>query len=280
MGSFPSPCDPPLPSAPLHRRSANRAPSKPGLDLGGIDLPSLLSHPPSFFHRRHLRRRPSPRIIQGHHRPKTFVGSISAHEIAADSLASSGNGAVDTGAPPGSAFRPPFVHSIAHHWRLRFSPSLSFVGPFPSPSCHRSAAATGNPGFTADSGVIATAGADQLSLPPQAAVNYFSPSTTTISAAASPSTPQIELNSPPRTLPAPSTTIFYGRQRLQQRPYRPRNHTVTGSHSGRRNTVIPDHLSRLSGHRPSPALLPHPPRIPRRHRLGLKRLTAPFQDHL
>ena len=47
----------------------------------------------------------------------------SAHEIAVDSLANSGNGAVDTGATPGSAFRPPFVLSITHHWHLRFSPS-------------------------------------------------------------------------------------------------------------------------------------------------------------
>ena len=93
---------------------------------------------------------------------------------------------------------------------------------FTSQSCHRSAAGAGNPGFTSDSGVIATAGADQLSPPLHAAVNYFRHSTTTISAAASPSTPRIELISPPRPLPAPSTTNFYGLLRLQQRPYRPR----------------------------------------------------------
>ena len=39
MGSFPFPSDPPLPSALLHRRSANRAPSTPGIDLGGLDRP-------------------------------------------------------------------------------------------------------------------------------------------------------------------------------------------------------------------------------------------------
>ena len=97
------PSDPPLPSAPLHR-SANRAPSTPGIELGGLDHTSLLPHAPPFFHGRYLRRLPPPRAIQGHHRlllrPKTFVGSISAYEIAADSLASSGNGAVDTGVPP------------------------------------------------------------------------------------------------------------------------------------------------------------------------------------
>ena len=129
MGSFPSPSGPPSPSAPLHR-SANRAPSTPGIDLGGLDRPSLLPHAPPFFHGRHLRRLPPPRAIQGHHRlllrPKTFVGSISAHEIAADLLASDGNGAVDTGAPPGSAFRPSFVLSIAH--KFRFSPFNSSSG--------------------------------------------------------------------------------------------------------------------------------------------------------
>ena len=93
----------------------------------GWDRPPLPPAPCATNLPRTSWRLPPPRAIHGHHRlilrPKTFVGSISAHESAADSLASSGNGAVDTGAPPGSAFRPPFVLSIAHHWRLRFSPS-------------------------------------------------------------------------------------------------------------------------------------------------------------
>ena len=61
---------------------------------------------------------------------------------------------MDTAAPPGSAFTPPFILPIAHHYRLRFSPSLPFVGPFPFHSCHRSAAAAGNPGSTADHGFL------------------------------------------------------------------------------------------------------------------------------
>ena len=93
---------------------------------------------------------------------------------------------------------------------------------FPAQSYHRSAADTGKPGFTADTGVIAPAGADQLSLPLQAAINCFGPSSPSISAAVSPSTPRTELISPPRTLAAPSTTNFYGCLRLQQRLYRPR----------------------------------------------------------
>ena len=93
---------------------------------------------------------------------------------------------------------------------------------FPSQSCYRSPADARNPGFTADSGGIAPAGADQLSLPLQAAVNYFGPSTPTISATASPSTPRTGLILPPRTLPASSTTNVYGLLRLQQRPFRPR----------------------------------------------------------
>ena len=132
----------------------------PGIDLGGFDLPSLLPHAPPFFYRRQLQRLPPPRPIQGHHRllphPQTFVGSILAHDIVADSLASSGNGPVDTGAPSGSAFRPPIVLPIAHHWRLRFSPPLSFIGPFSSHSYHRSATAAGNPGSTADHGFPAS----------------------------------------------------------------------------------------------------------------------------
>ena len=198
----------------------------PGIDMGGLDLPSLLPHPPPFFHRRHFRRLLRPRAIQGHFRsllrPKTFVGSISVHEIAAYSLASSGKGALDNSTHCGSAFRPSFVIPVAHHWRLRFIPPQSFVGPFPSQSCHSSAITTGNPGFTTDPGVIITAGADQSGLPLQVAVNYFGPSIPTISAAVSPSTRQTELNSPPRTRPAPSTTNFFGLLRLQQRPYRPR----------------------------------------------------------
>ena len=135
-----SPSDPSLPSAPLQRGSANRAPSTPCIDLGGLDRPSLLPHPPPFLHGRHLRRLPPPRAIQGHHGllsfsvPKPPSGLFSTHDIATDSLASSGNGAVDTGASPGSAFRPPFVL-----WRLRFSPSNPSWGfSFPElPSLHR-----------------------------------------------------------------------------------------------------------------------------------------------
>ena len=245
----------------------------PGIDMGGLDLPSLLPHPPPFFHRRHFRRLLRPRAIQGHFRsllrPKTFVGSISVHEIAAYSLASSGKGALDNSTHCGSAFRPSFVIPVAHHWRLRFIPPQSFVGPFPSQSCHSSAITTGNPGFTTDPGVIITAGADQSGLPLQVAVNYFGPSIPTISAAVSPSTRQTELNSPPRTLPAPSTTNFFGLHDFNSAPTVRENHSVNRSHSGCRNTAIPDHLSRFIGHRLSPALLPHPPRTPRRHRLGL-----------
>ena len=58
-----------------------------------------------------------------------------------------------------------------------------------------------------------------------------------ISAAASPSTPQTGLISPSRTLPAPSTTNFYGLLRLQQRPYRPRK-----LHRHRFALGVPQHL--------------------------------------
>ena len=102
-----------------------------------------------------------------------------------------------------------------------FSPFLILFRGF-SQRCHRSAADTGDPGFTADSGVIATADADHLSLPLQAVATYFRHSATTISAPASPSTPRTGLISPARTLLASSSTNFYGPLRLQQRPYRPR----------------------------------------------------------
>ena len=124
VDSFPLLSDAPLPFAPLHRRSANRVISMPGMDLGGLDLPP----------NRHTHHHLSPTTnsatspATGHTGTpstsslQTFVGSISAHYIAANSLASSGNDAVDIGAPPGSAFRQAIVLPIARHWRLRFSP--------------------------------------------------------------------------------------------------------------------------------------------------------------
>ena len=80
-------------------------------------------------------------------RAKTSVGSISAHDIASGSLASSEKGAENAGDPPGSAFRPSFVLPSAHHWRIPFWPSSSFVGPLFSRSRHRSTAAAGNCGL-------------------------------------------------------------------------------------------------------------------------------------
>ena len=197
----------PLPST----DETHTAPSTPGVDLDGLDLLSFLPHPPPFLHGRHLPRRPPPRTIQGHHglllRPTTFVGSISAHEIAADSIASSGNGAVDTGSRPGSAFRPLFVLSIAHRWRPRFSPSNSSSGlSSPElPSLHRRDWKRWiKRRFRRHS--PRRRRPDALSLPHQAAVNYVRPSSPSGLAAASPSTPRTWLISPPRTLPAPSTT--------------------------------------------------------------------------
>ena len=141
---------------------------------------------------------------------------------------------------------------------------------FASQSCHHSATDSGNHGFTSDSGVIANDGADQMSLPFQASVNYFGASTPTISAAASPSTPRTGLISPPRTLPAPSTTNVYGLLRLQQRPYRPRkphrHWFALGApqHHHCRPTIL---FHRTIGLSPAP--LPHLLRIPRRHRFRL-----------
>ena len=80
-------------------------------------------------------------------RAKTSVGSISAHDIAFGSLASSGKGAEDAGAPPGSDFRPSVVLPSAHHWRIPFWPSSSFVGPLFSRSRHHSTAAAENCGL-------------------------------------------------------------------------------------------------------------------------------------
>ena len=57
---------------------------------------------------------------------------------------------------------------------------------------------------------------------PSSRRQLLGPSTSTILAAASLSTPRIELNSPSRTLPAPSMTSFYRLLQLQQCPYCPR----------------------------------------------------------
>ena len=145
---------------------------------------------------------------------------------------------------------------------------------FPSQSCHRSAADAGNPGFNSDPGVIATAGDDQQRLPLQAAVNYFGPSSPSISAAASPSTPRTGLISPPRTLPAPSTTNFYGLLQLQHRLYRPRK-----PHRHRFAIGAPQHrCSRptIAFYQPSAFTSAPitPPQMPRRHRLGV---GAPYR---
>ena len=87
-----------------------------------------------------------PKISRPLLRPKTFVGSISAHDIASGLLASSEKGAEDDSAPHRSAFRPSFFLSSAYHWRIPFWPSSSFVGPLFSQSSHRSTAAAGNCG--------------------------------------------------------------------------------------------------------------------------------------
>ena len=71
-------------------------------------------------------------------RGKASVGSISAHGVASGSLASSEEGAEDAGAFPGSTFSPSFVLPRAHHWRIPFWLSSSFVGPLFSRSRHRS----------------------------------------------------------------------------------------------------------------------------------------------
>ena len=191
----------------------------------GSTAPSSCPMRHHSFTGRHLRRRSPPRAIQGHHRlllrPKPSSGLFRPTRSPPVRL-------------PAPGMAPWTLALILDRLsgRPSFSPSPTIGASalvvhiprraFPSQSCHRSAADTGNPGFTADSGVIAPAGADQLRQRLQAAVDYFGPSYSSISAAASPSIPWTGLTSPPRTLPAPSTTNVYGRLRLQQRPYRPR----------------------------------------------------------
>ena len=53
------------------------------------------------------------------------------------------------------------------------------------------------------------------------------------------------------------------------------NHTVTGSHSGRSNIAIPEQLSRFIGPSAFTSAPITPPRMPRRHRLGL---GAPYRS--
>ena len=111
--------------------------------------PSLLPHAPPRFAGNTFGNSPLrtiPKIRRPLLRAKTSVGSISAHDIASGSLASSEKDAEDPGAPPGLDFRPSFVLPSAHHWVIPFWPSSSFVGPLFSQSRHRSTAAAGNCG--------------------------------------------------------------------------------------------------------------------------------------
>ena len=148
-GLVPPPFRPtPSPSAPIHRRRANRAPLMLGIDLGGLK-PLPPAHAPTRFAGNTFGNSPLRTILKIRRpllRPKTSVGSISAHDITSGSLASSEKGAEDAGAPPGSAFRPSFVLPSAHHWRIPLKPSSSFVRPLFSQSRHRSTAAAGNCG--------------------------------------------------------------------------------------------------------------------------------------
>ena len=78
-------------------------------------------------HRRLVRRLSPRHTTRGHLRhlirPKTFVGSISVHDITTGSLASSGKSAVDASAPPGLAFKPPIVTPLSTISELVSAPS-------------------------------------------------------------------------------------------------------------------------------------------------------------
>ena len=82
---------------------------------------------------------------------------------------------------------------------------------------------------------------------PSSRRQLLGPSASTILAAVSLSTPRIGLNSPPRTLPALQRPISMDLYGFNSAPTVRENHTVTGSHSGRRNIAIPDALSRFIG---------------------------------
>ena len=95
--------------------------------VGSIPLPPASCT--TTFRRKYFRKLTVADHTKKNRRPllraETSVGSISAHDIASGSLASSEKGAEDAGAPPGSAFRPSFVLPSAHHWRIPFWPSSS-----------------------------------------------------------------------------------------------------------------------------------------------------------
>ena len=74
-----------------------------------------------------------------------------------------------------------------------------------------------------------------------------------------------------RRLQRPTSMDFYG---FNSAPTVRKNHTTTGSYSGRRNIAIPDQLSRLIGPSAFTSAPITPPRMPRRHRLGL---GAPYR---
>ena len=149
VGYFPLSFDPPSSPAPVPRRPANHAPVPLGIDLGGLKPPPscAMHHHASLentFGNSPLRT--IPKIRRPLQRPKTSVGSGSAHGIASGSLASSESEAGGAGAPPRSAFRPSFVFPSTYHWCIPFWPSSFFVGSLVSRSLHRPTAAAGNCG--------------------------------------------------------------------------------------------------------------------------------------
>ena len=129
-------------------------PSMPDIGLGGLvptpSLPIPVIRPIPFTDDDYgdfRRLGPSMGSSGPSSAPKTFVGPISTHDNAAGSLARPANGAVDAGAFPGLAFRPPLVSP---------PPTIGATTPAPtdlisSRTSHRVAAA-GIPRATVDYG--------------------------------------------------------------------------------------------------------------------------------
>ena len=86
--------------------------------------------------------------MEHHGIPNNFVGPISTRDSTARPLVSSENAAVNTGAPPGSASRPPVISPLSTIGATEPPPS----GLISSRTRHRAATATGTPRPTADYG--------------------------------------------------------------------------------------------------------------------------------
>ena len=146
-GLVPPPFRPTTPSVPIHRRRANHAPPLPGIDLDRPRPASLLPHaPPTLLQKCFAPSRCGPYqdTIDPFFAPKPssclFFSPRHRLRFASQPRERSRGRCRSSWI----GFQAVFVFPSAHHWRIPFYPSSSFVGPLFSQSHHGPTSAAGN----------------------------------------------------------------------------------------------------------------------------------------